>query len=99
MNILKMMKGDLTSVVGLRVEYDFGGSEPLIGWIAEARVCAYATLLDGQDYVGKYYVISFTDHPFSFYGVGEDAWELLNDWIRDNNFKWPSKERGVWGGE
>ena len=34
-----------------------------------------------------------------YFGVGEDAWKLLNDWIRDNNFKWPSKERGVWGGE
>lgn len=78
MNILKMMKEDLTSVVGLRVEYDFGGSEPLIGWIAEARVCAYATLLDGQDYVGKYYVISFTDHPFSFYGVYGDNIKVLD---------------------
>ena len=69
MNVLKMMKKDLTSVVGLRVEYDYGGSEPLNGWIAEARVCTYKTILDGQDYVGKNYVISFTDHHLAFYGV------------------------------
>lgn len=77
MNVLEMMKEDLTSAVGLRVEYDYGGSEPLIGWIAEARVQTYKTILDGQDYVGTNYVISFTDHHLAFYGVYENNIKVL----------------------
>ena len=77
MNVLKMMKKDLTSVVGLRVEYDFGGSEPLIGTIAEARISSYNTVIDGEDYVGKYYTISFTDHHLAFYGVYDNNIKVL----------------------
>lgn len=77
MNVLAMMKKDLTSVVGLRVEYDFGGSTPLIGEIAEARVCTYKTIHDSEDFVGKYYVISFTDHHLAFYGVYGDNIKVI----------------------
>ena len=82
MNVLEMMKKDLTSVVGLRVEYDFGESEPLIGWISQARVQTYKTILDGQDFVGTSYVISFIDHPLASYGVEADIYNVY-----DNNIK------------
>ena len=79
MNVLKMMKKDLTSVIGLKLEYDFGGSEPLIGIVAEARVCSYKTILDGVDFVGLYYVISFSDHPLGFYGVYDKNIKIIEN--------------------
>ena len=76
MNVLKMMKKDLTSVIGLKLEYDFGGSEPLIGIVAEARACSYQ---DSEGFVGLYYVISFSDHPLAFYGVYDKNIKIIEN--------------------
>jgi len=67
--ILKMMKDDITSVIGLKVEYDYGGAKPIIDTIADTRIREYKYVADGNEYVGKIYLISFSECPWSFYGV------------------------------
>jgi hypothetical protein len=78
MTVLEMMKKDLSSVVGLNIEYDFGGSFPIIGEIGEARINSYKTVLDNEEFVGVYYSIAFADKPLSFYGVYKNNIKVLD---------------------
>ena len=45
MNVLEMMKKDTQSVVGLTVEYDFGGTKPIVDVIND-KIIAMLDLAD-----------------------------------------------------
>jgi hypothetical protein len=82
MNVLEMMKEDINSVKGLEVEYDFGGSEPIIDTIANVRVDNYDVLnLNGEKTLGKVYAISFSEFPSSFYVMHKDVKLVENSLI------------------
>jgi hypothetical protein len=55
MSVLEMMKRDVNSVVGLTVEYDFGGSKPIIAMITDACVVEQRGSVEGV----RVYLISF----------------------------------------
>lgn len=78
MNVLEKMKNDVYSVLGLNVEYDFGGTRPITSTIADARIKEYKVILDGEEFTGKNYLISFIDCPWSFYGVYENNIKVLD---------------------
>ena len=67
--VLEMMKKDTQSVVGLTVEYDFGGIKPIVDVIASGRINEYKCTLDGEEHTRKLYMISFMSSPCSFYPV------------------------------
>ena len=67
--VLEMMKKDTQLVVGLTVEYDFGGIKPIVDVIATARLTEYKCTLDGEQHTGELYMISFMSSPCSFYPV------------------------------
>ena len=69
MTVLEMMKKDIQSVVGLTVQYDFGGTKPIGDVIADARINEYTCTLDGEEHIAKIYMISFISSPGSFYPV------------------------------
>jgi hypothetical protein len=82
MNVFEMMKQDINSVKGLEVEYDFGGSEPIIDTIANVRVDNYDVLnLNGENTVAKVYAISFSEFPDSFYVMHKDVKVVENSLI------------------
>ena len=77
MTVLEMMKKDTQSVVGLTVEYDFGGIKPIVDVIATARLTEYKCTLDGEQHTGELYMISFMTYPDSYYGVYENNVKIL----------------------
>ncbi len=77
MTVLEMMKKDTQSVVGLTVDYDFGGIKPIVDVIANARLTEYKCTLDGEAHTGKLYMISFMNYPDSYYGVYENNVKIL----------------------
>lgn len=79
-SVLEMMKENIQSVVGLTVEYDYGGIKPFVDVIANGRVSEYNYIIGDVPYVGKIYQISFTSNPMSYYGVyGNNVKILLNN--------------------
>ena len=76
-NILEMMKKDTQSVVGLTVEYDYGGSKPIVDVISNGRVSKYNYTIEDEPYVGKIYQISFMSAPMSYYCVYANNVKIL----------------------
>jgi hypothetical protein len=76
-NILEMMKKDTKSVVGLTVEYDYGGTKPIIDVISNGRVSEYNYTIEDEPKVGKIYQISFVSSPMSYYGVYGNSVKIL----------------------
>jgi len=76
-NILEMMKKDTQSVVGLTVEYDYGGSKPIVDVIANGRVSEYNYTCEGASHIGKIYQISFLSAPWSYYCVYANNVKIL----------------------
>ena len=76
-NILEMMKKDTQSVVGLTVEYDYGGSKPIIDVIANGRASEYSYTIEGASHIGKIYQISFASSPMSYYAVYGNSVKIL----------------------
>lgn len=67
MNVLEIMKTDLNSIIGSVVEYDFGGSKPIIGKVMAARKNVYlikADKFNPEDSVISVYTISFDGESF-----------------------------------
>ena len=82
MIIFALAKQDLNIIKGLEVEYDFGGSEPIIDVISKVRVDNYDVLnLNGENTVGKIYAISFSEYPESFYVLHKDVKVVENSLI------------------
>ena len=78
--VYEMMKKDTQSVVGLTVEYDYGGSKPIVDVIASGRVSEYNYTLEDVPHIGKIYQISFASSPMSYYGVyGNNVKILLRE--------------------
>ena len=75
--VLEMMKKDTQSVVGLTVEYDYGGSTPIVDVIANGRVSTYNCTIEDEPYVGKIYEISFMPAPMSYYCVYPNNVKIL----------------------
>lgn len=75
--VLEMMKKDAQSVVGLTVEYDFGGTKPIVDIIASGRINEYKCTLDGEEHTRKLYMISFMSSSCSFYPVHPDDVKIL----------------------
>ena len=67
--VYEMMMRDAQSVVGLTVEYDYGGSKPIVDVIANGRASEYSYTIEGASHIGKIYEISFASSPMSYYGV------------------------------
>ena len=82
MNVLEMMKEDINSVKGLEVEYDFGGSEPIIDTIANVRVDSQIVKWpNGSNSELKVYAISFSEYPSAFYVMHKDVKLVENSLI------------------
>ena len=75
--VLEMMKKDTQSVVGLTVEYDYGGSKPIVDVIANGRASEYSYTIEDAPYVGKIYQISFASSPMSYYCVYANNVKIL----------------------
>lgn len=75
--VLEMMKKDTQSVVGLTVEYDYGGSKPIVDVIANGRVSEYNYTIEDTPHIGKVYQISFMSVPLSYYGVYPNNVKIL----------------------
>lgn len=69
MTVLEMMKRDVNSVVGLTVEYDFGGSAPIVEQIVAANSRDYFVSLDGNDEPVKCTVYGISFNGTSFFTV------------------------------
>ena len=75
--VLEMMKKDTQSVVGLTVEYDYGGSKLIVDVIANGRASEYSYTIEGASHIGKIYQISFASSPVSYYGVYANNVKIL----------------------
>ena len=67
-NVLKMMKQDVDSVVGLNVSYDFGGTKPIEGIIGAARIKEFEWTIEGEKHITKRYFIAIND-DCCFYAI------------------------------
>ena len=67
--VYEMMMKDPQSVVGLTVEYNFGGTKPIVDVISNGRVSKYNYTIEDEPYIGKIYQISFMSAPMSYYRV------------------------------
>ena len=75
--VFEMMKKDTQSVVGLIVEYDYGGSKPIVDVISNGRVSEYNYTIEDAPHTGKIYQISFASSPMSYYGVYANNVKIL----------------------
>ncbi len=75
--VYEMMMRDTQSVVGLTVEYDYGGSKPIIDVIANGRASEYSYTIEDEPYVGWIYQISFMSAPMSYYCVHVNNVKIL----------------------
>jgi hypothetical protein len=75
--VYEMMMRDAQSVVGLTVEYDYGGSKPIVDAISNGRVFKYPYTIEDRPYVGKIYEISFMSAPKSYYRVHVNNVKIL----------------------
>lgn len=75
--VLEMMKKDTQSVVGLTVEYDYGGAKPIIDVIANGCVSEYSYTIEDTPHIGKVYQISFMPVPLSYYCVYANNVKIL----------------------
>ncbi len=69
MTVLEMMKRDVNSVVGLTVEYDFGGSKPIVETVKSAYSKDYFVSLDRNDTPTKCTVYAISFDGLSFFTV------------------------------
>jgi len=69
MTVLEMMKQDVKSVIGLTVEYDFGGSSPIVEKIVDATSRDYFVSLDGNDKPTQCTVYGISFNGTSFFTV------------------------------
>ena len=69
MTVLEMMKRDVNSVIGLTVEYDFGGSAPIVDTIVAANSRDYFVSLDGNDEPRKCTVYGISFNGMSYWTV------------------------------
>lgn len=67
MNTLEMIQNNVNSVIGLTVEYDYGGTKPIIGKIVSSKINEHKMIIDGESSVMYSYAISFDG--FSYYIV------------------------------
>lgn len=68
MTVLDMMKNDLNSIVGKLVEYDFGGSNPLVMNVTHTKKTPY-TWIDEDDIERTAYTYAISDGGLSYYTV------------------------------
>lgn len=69
MTVLEMMKLDVNSVIGLTVEYDFGGSAPIVDTIVAVNSRDYFVSLDGNDEPTKCTVYGISFNGMSYWTV------------------------------
>lgn len=86
MTVLEMMKRDVNSVIGLTVEYDFGGSAPIVDTIVAANSRDYFASLDGIDTKCIVYGISF--NGASFWTVDKTVKVVEDVALREHNDFW-----------
>jgi hypothetical protein len=79
MTVLEMMKQDINSVVGLTVEYYYGGSKPIVDVVTNAKVVEQPVTVDGEPSTVQIYLISFNG-GLSYYTV--DKFTKVRDFDR-----------------
>jgi len=68
MNVLEMMQKDPNSVVGVLVEYDFGGTTSIINTVKDAVIRNYTWDDEGNKTDALSYLISFDGNHYYIVG-------------------------------
>lgn len=59
MSILEMVQNNVNSVIGLTVEYDYGGTNPIVGKIVSSKINEHKIIIDDELSIMYSYSISF----------------------------------------